>query len=43
VRGAQQDEVTIGTRSGPLGAPFIASRKGIDTTTVLGIRFRLVF
>lgn len=43
IRGAQQDEITIGTRSGPLGLPFIASRKSIDTATVLGIRLQLVF
>jgi porin len=45
VRGAQQEEITVDTQQVGSSNPFgvIASRKGIDTTTVLGIRFRLVF
>jgi porin len=41
VRGAQKDKIKIGT--GPLGAPFIADRKTIDTATIPGIRLQFVF
>ena len=43
VRGAQKEKVTIGTGPGPLGVPFIASRKSIGTATVLGLRMKMVF
>lgn len=43
VRGAQKDKITIGTGPGPIGIPFIASRKSIGTTTVLGLRLQMVF
>jgi porin len=41
VRGAQKEKITIG--QGPLGVPFIASRKSIGTATVLGLRLHMVF
>jgi hypothetical protein len=41
VRGAQKEKFTIGR--GPLGVPFIARRKSIGTTTVLGVRLQMVF
>jgi porin len=41
VRGAQKEKITIG--SGLLGIPFIANRKSIGTTTVLGLRLQMVF
>jgi porin len=42
VRGAQREQFTIGR--GPIfGLPFIASRKSIDTTTILGLRMQVVF
>jgi porin len=41
VRGAQQERFTIGR--GPLGVPFIASRKSIGTATILGLRLQMVF
>jgi porin len=43
VRGAQKDKFTIGRGPGPIGIPFIASRKSIGTATVLGIRMQMVF
>jgi porin len=43
VRGAQKEKITIGTGPGPIGIPFIASRKSIGTTTVLGLRLQMVF
>jgi len=43
VRGAQKDKITIGTRPGPIGLPFIASQKSIGTATILGIRLQMVF
>ena len=43
VRGAQKEQVTIGTLPGPLGLPFIASRKSIGTSTILGLRLQTVF
>jgi porin len=43
VRGAQKEKITIGTLPGPLGLPFIASRKSIGTSTVLGLRLQMVF
>ena len=43
VRGAQKEKVTIGTGPGPIGIPFIASRKSIGTATVLGLRLQMVF
>ena len=43
VRGAQKEQFTIGTLPGPLGLPFIASRKSIDTATVLGLRLKMLF
>jgi hypothetical protein len=41
VRGAQKEKITIG--SGPLGVPFIASRKSIGIATILGLRLKVVF
>ena len=41
VRGAQKEQFTIGR--GPLGVPFIASRKSIGTDTILGLRMQMVF
>jgi porin len=41
VRGAQKEKITIGT--GPLGVPFIASRKSLGTATILGLRLQMVF
>jgi porin len=41
VRGAQKEKVTIGT--GPIGVPFVASRKSIGTATILGMRLKMVF
>jgi porin len=43
VRGAQKEKITIGTGPGPIGIPFIASRKSIGTTTILGLRLQIVF
>jgi porin len=43
VRGAQKEKITIGTTPGPIGVPFIASRKNIGTATVLGLRLKMVF
>ena len=43
VRGAQKEKVTIGTTPGPIGVPFVASRKSIGTATVLGLRLKMVF
>ena len=43
VRGAQKEQVTIGTLPGPLGLTFIASRKSIGTSTILGLRLQTVF
>jgi len=43
VRGAQKDKITIGTGPGPIGIPFIASRKSIGTSTILGLRLQMVF
>ena len=43
VRGAQKEKVTIGTGPGPLGVPFVASRKSIGTATILGLRLKMVF
>jgi porin len=42
VRGAQREKFTIG--QGPLlGVPFIAGRKSIGTSTILGLRLQTVF
>lgn len=41
VRGAQKEKIRIG--QGILGVPFIASRKSIGTSTVLGLRMQMVF
>jgi carbohydrate-selective porin OprB len=42
VRGAQREKITVG--QGPLlGLPFIASRKSIGTTAILGVRLQTVF
>ena len=43
VRGAQKDEITLGTLPAPIGLPFIRSKKSIDTSTILGLRLRMVF
>ena len=43
VRGAQKEQFTIGTGPGPIGIPFIASRKSIGTATILGLRLQMVF
>ena len=43
VRGAQKEKVTIGTTPGPIGFPFVASRKSIGTATILGLRLKMVF
>ena len=43
VRGAQKEKITIGTTPGPIGVPFVASRKSIGTATVLGLRLKMVF
>jgi porin len=43
VRGAQKDQITIGTGPGPIGIPFISSKKSISTDTVLGLRLQMVF
>jgi len=43
VRGAQKEKITIGNLPGPLGLPFIASRKSIETSTILGLRLQMVF
>jgi carbohydrate-selective porin OprB len=43
VRGAQKEQVSIGTLPGPLGLSFIASRKSIGTSTILGLRLQTVF
>jgi porin len=43
VRGAQKDKITIGTGPGPIGVPFIASKKSIGTATILGVRLQMVF
>lgn len=43
VRGAQKNKITIGTGPGPIGVPFIASRKSIGTATILGVRLKMVF
>jgi porin len=43
VRGAQKQKITIGTLPGPLGLPFIASRKSLSTATILGVRLKLLF
>ena len=41
VRGAQKNKFTLG--SGPLGVPFIASKRSIGTATILGLRLKVVF
>jgi carbohydrate-selective porin OprB len=41
VRGAQKEKFTIGR--GPLGVPFIASRKSIGMATILGLRLQMMF
>jgi porin len=41
VRSAQKERITIG--QGPLGLPFIASRKSVGTATILGLRLHMVF
>lgn len=41
VRGAQKNKITLG--SGPLGVPFIASKRSIGTATILGLRLKVVF
>jgi len=41
VRGAQKEQITIGTR--PSGLPFIARRKSIGISTILGLRLQMVF
>ena len=43
VRGAQKDKITLGTLPAPIGLPFIRSKKSIDTSTILGLRLRMVF
>ena len=43
VRGAQKERITLGTGPGPIGIPFIASRKSIGTATILGLRLQMVF
>ena len=43
VRGAQKEQFTIGNLPGPLGLPFIASRKSIGMATILGLRMQMVF
>jgi porin len=43
VRGAQKEKITIGTTPGPIGVPFIASRKSIGIATILGVRLQMVF
>jgi porin len=43
VRGAQKEQFTIGNLPGPLGLPFIASRKSIGMATILGLRLQMVF
>jgi hypothetical protein len=43
VRGAQKEQFTIGTLPGPLGLPFIGSRKSIHTATILGFRLNMLF
>ena len=43
VRGAQKEKITIGTAPGPIGVPFISSRKSIGTATILGLRMQMVF
>ena len=43
IRGAQKEKITIGTGPGPIGVPFIASRKSIGTSTTLGMRLQMVF
>ncbi len=43
VRGAQKEKITIGTAPGPIGIPFISSRKSIGTATILGLRMQMVF
>jgi porin len=43
VRGAQRDQFTIGNLPGPLGLPFIASRKSVGMATILGLRLQMVF
>ena len=41
VRGAQKNKFTLG--SGPLGVPFIASKRSIGTATILGLRLKMMF
>jgi carbohydrate-selective porin OprB len=41
VRGAQKDEVSIGT--GPLGLLPRIEKKSIGTATILGLRLKMVF
>jgi porin len=43
IRGAQKEKIAIGTAPGPIGVPFIASRKSIGTATVLGLRLKMLF
>jgi len=43
VRGAQKEKIAIGTTPGPIGIPFISSRKSIGTATILGLRLNMVF
>jgi porin len=43
VRGAQKDKITLGTLPGPIGLPFISSKKSISTSTILGLRLKMVF
>jgi porin len=43
VRGAQKEQFTIGNLPGPLGLPFIASRKSVGMATILGLRMQMVF
>jgi len=43
VRGAQKEKITVGTTPGPIGVPFIASRKSIGIATILGLRLQMVF
>jgi len=41
IRGAQKEMITVGTS--PLGVPFIASRKSLGMSTILGLRLQMVF
>ena len=43
VRGAQKEKITIGTAPGPIGVPFVASRRSIGAATILGLRLKMLF